>query len=68
MLRIVWHILVYDEIFVNDFSRSKKVKFPKMPKKIQAVGINRIIELWSKASEVIIWDRDQEIFRLGLSD
>jgi hypothetical protein len=68
MLRIVWHLLVHDEVFVDDFPRSKQVKFPKMPKKVLAVGINRIIELLSKASEVIIRDRDQEIFRLGLSD
>jgi hypothetical protein len=39
-----------------------------MPEKIQAAGINRIIELLSKASEVIIRDRNQEIFRSGLSD
>jgi hypothetical protein len=68
MLRIVWHLMVHDEIFVDDFFRSKQVKFPKMPKKIQAMGINRIIELLSKASEVIIKDHNQEIFRLGLSD
>ena len=67
MLRIVWHLMVHDEVFIDDFPRTKQVKFPKMPKKIQAVGINRIIELLSKASEVIIRDRDQEIFRLGLN-
>jgi len=66
MLRIVWHLLVHDEVFVDDFPRSKQVKFPNMPKKIQAVGINRIIELLSTASEVIFKDRNQEIFRLGL--
>ena len=68
MLRIVWHLLVHDEVFVDDFPRSKQVKLPKMPRKIQAIDIKRIIELLSKASEVIIRDRDQEIFRLGLSD
>ena len=68
MLRIVWHLQVHDEVFVDDFPRCKQVKFPKMPKKIQEIGINRIIELLSKASEVIIRDRDQEIFRLGISD
>jgi hypothetical protein len=36
--------------------------------KIQTMGINRFIELLSKASEVVIRDRNQEIFRLGLSD
>ncbi len=68
MLRIVWHLLVHDELFVDEFPRSKQVKFPKLPKKIQAVGINRIIELLSTASEVIFKDRNQEIFRLGLSE
>ena len=66
MLRIVWHLLVHDELFVDEFPRSKQVKFPKLPKKIQAVGINKLIELLSKASEVIIRDRNQDIFRLGL--
>ena len=68
MLRIVWHLLVYDEVFVDDFPRSKQVKFPKMPKKVQAIDIKRIIELLSKASEVIIRDHDKEIFRLELRD
>ena len=68
MLRIVWHLLVHDEVFVDDFPRSKQVKLPKMPRKIQAIDIKRIIKLLSKASEVIIRDRDQEIFRLGISD
>ena len=68
MLRIVWHLLIHDEVFVDDFPRSKQVKFPKMPKKVQAVGINRFIELLSKASEVIIRDHDKEIFRLELRD
>jgi transposase len=65
MLRIVWHLLVHDEVFEDDIPRSKQVKFPKMPKKIQAFGITRIIELLSKASEVIIRDQDREIFRIG---
>lgn len=68
MLLIVWHLLVHDELFVDEFPRSKQVKFPKLPKKIQAVGINRIIELLSKASEIIIRDRNQEIFRIATGD
>jgi len=68
MLRIVWHLLVYDEVFIDVVPRSKQVKMPKLPKKIQVVGLNRIIELLSKASEVIIKDRNQEIFRIGLSE
>jgi len=68
MLRIVWHLLVHDEVFVDDIPRSKQVKFPKMPNKIQSLGINEIIELLSKASEVIFKDHDKEIFRLELND
>ncbi|PKG31867.1 IS110 family transposase [Methanoregula sp.] len=68
MLRIAWHLLVHDEVFVDDMPRSKQVKLPKLPKKIQSFGINRIIELFSKATEVIIRDQNQEIFRLGLTD
>jgi len=68
MLRIVWHLLVNDEEYIDEIPRSKQVKLPKLPPKIQKIGINRFIELLSKASEVIIKDNDQEIFRLGLID
>jgi len=68
MLRIVWHLLVHNEVFVDDIPRSKQVKFPKLPRKIQSFGINRIIELLSQATELIIKDDKQEIFRLGLTD
>ena len=68
MLRIVWHLLVNDEEYIDEIPRSKLVKLPKLPSKIQQIGINRFIELLSKASEVIIKDNDQEILRLGLSD
>ena len=68
MLRIVWHLLVNNEVYVDEMPRSKQVKLPKLPATIQKIGINRLIELLSKASEVIIKDNDQEIFRLGLRD
>jgi len=68
MLRIIWHLLVHDELFVDEFPRSNQVKFPKLPKKIQAIGIDKLIELLSKASEIIIRDRNQDIFRLDMSD
>jgi len=68
MLLIVWHLLVHNEVAVDDSPRSKQVKFPKLLKKIQSFGINRIIELFSKATEVIIRDHNQEFFRLGLTD
>ena len=68
MLRIVWHLLVNDEEYIDEIPRSKQVKLPKLPSKIQQIGINRFIELLSKASEVIIKDNDQEILRLGLCD
>jgi len=68
MLRIVWHLRVHDELFVDEFPRAKQIKSPKLPKKIQKVGINKLIELLSKASVVIIRDRNQDIFRFGLSE
>jgi len=68
MLRIVWHLLINDEVYVDDAPRSKQIKFPKLPGKLQNLGIDRLIELLSKASEVIIRDHNQEIIRLGLSD
>jgi transposase len=68
MLRIVWHLLINDEVFVDEVPRSKQIKFPKLPKKIQSLGFDTFVELLAKASEVIIRDHDQEIFRLGLGD
>lgn len=68
MLRVVWHLLVHDELFVDEFPRSNQVKFPKLPKMIQKVGINKLIALLSKASEIIIRDRNQDILRLDMSD
>jgi hypothetical protein len=68
MLRIAWHLLIHDELFVDDYPRSKSVKFPKLPKKIQSFGIGRIVELLSKASEVIIKDSSQDLLRLDLGD
>ncbi len=68
MLRIVWHLLVHDELFIDERPRSKQVKFPKLPKKIQSLGISRIIELLAQATEVIIKDHNQEVCRLNLSD
>jgi len=68
MLRIAWHLLVHDEMFVDDSPRSKHVTLRKIPKKIQSFGIERIIELLSKASEVVIRDHNQDLVRLDLSD
>jgi len=68
MLRLVWHLLTFDEVFIDDVPRSKQVKYPKLPKKIQSLGFNTFIELLSKASEVIIKDKRQEVVRLELSD
>ncbi|WML66859.1 MAG: hypothetical protein METHP_00324 [Methanoregula sp. SKADARSKE-2] len=41
MLRIVWHLLVNDEMFVDDVPRSKYVKLPKLPKNIQGMGFDK---------------------------
>jgi transposase len=68
ILRIAWHLLVHDEVFIDDFPRSKHVKLPKLPKKIQSIGIDKIIDLLSNASEVVIRDRNQDLVRLDLSD
>lgn len=68
LLRIAWHLLIHDEVFVDDFPRHKYVKLPKLPKKLRSFGINKIIELLSKASEVVIKDCNQDLFRLDLQD
>ena len=68
MLRIVWHLLVNDELFVDEMPRSKHVKLPKLPKTIQTMGFNKFVELLSKASEVILKDSHDDILRLGLGN
>jgi hypothetical protein len=68
MLRLFWHLLTYDEVFIDDVPRSKQVRDQKLPKKIQSLGFNTFIELLSKASEVIIMDKSHEVVRLELSD
>lgn len=67
MLRIVWHLLVNDEVYADETPRSKQIKLSKLPPEIEKIGFNRLIELLSKASEIIIKDNNQEILRLGLS-
>lgn len=68
MLRIVWHLLINDEVFVDEVPRSKQIKFPKLPKKIQSLGFDTFIKLLSRASEVIIREHEHEIVRLGIDD
>lgn len=68
MLRIVWHLLVNDEMFVDVVPQSKQVKLPKLPKKIQTIGFDKFIELLSKASELIIRDSNEDIIRLRLGN
>ncbi len=65
---MAWHHLIRDEVFVDDFPRYKCVKLPKLPKKIQSFGIGGIIELLSKASEIIIKDLSQDLLRLDLGN
>jgi transposase len=68
MLRVVWHLLVNDELFVDEVPRSKQVKLPKLPKKIQSMGFDKFIDLLSRASEVILKDSNDDIVRLGLGN
>jgi len=41
---------------------------PKLFNTIQAIGITRRVELLLNASEVIIRDSDEGVFRLGMSE
>ena len=68
MLRIVWHLLVNDEMFADDVPRSKHVKLPKLPKEILSLGFDRFSELLSRASELIIRDSNDDIIRLRLGN
>jgi len=68
MPRIVWHLLINDELFVDDAPRSKQVKLPQLPKNLQSMDFDKFIELLSKASELIIRDSNNEFIRLGLGN
>ena len=68
MLRVVWHLLVNDELFENEVPRSKQVKLPKLPKNIQSMGFDKFIELLSRSSEIILKDFNDDFVRLGLGN
>ena len=66
MLRIAWHLLVNDEEFIDEESKSKEVYIPKMPSGMDKIGIEKIIELLSRGAEMIIREDDKEVMRLKL--
>jgi hypothetical protein len=64
LLRIIWHLLVNDELFVDDAPRSKQVILPKLPKSVQKFGFDKFFDLLSRVSEVILRDSNDDILRL----
>ncbi|MDO9034951.1 MAG: IS110 family transposase [Methanoregula sp.] len=66
LLRIAWHLLVNDEVFIDDEAMSKDVWIPKMPSKMKKIGFEKIIELLSRGAEMIIQEEGLEVMRLKL--
>jgi len=60
------HLLVNDEVFIDEESKSKDVWIPKMPSVLDKIGIEKIIELLSRGAEMIIREDDKEVMRLKL--
>ena len=60
------HLLVNDEVFIDEESKSKDVWLPKMPSVMDKIGIEKIIELLSRGAEMIIREDDKEVMRLKL--
>ena len=65
ILRIVWHLLINNEIFEDGIPRVKTVKIPKFPEKIERVGIAKIIQLLSRGAEIIVQEEGKEIMRIN---
>lgn len=65
ILRIVWHLLIYNEIFDDGIPRVKTVKIPTFPEKIERVGIAKIIQLLSRGAEIIVQEEGKEIMRIN---
>ena len=65
ILRIVWYLLINNEIFEDGIPRVKTVKIPKFPEKIERVGIAKIIQLLSRGAEIIVQEEGKEIMRIN---
>ena len=65
MLRIVWHLLVNDEMYVDKIPRVKKIQLPKFPEKIERIGVAKILQLLSRGAELIVEENGKEIMRIN---
>jgi len=65
ILRIVWHLLINNEIFEDGIPRVKTVKIPKFPEKIERVGIAKIIQLLSRGADINVQEEGKEIMRIN---
>ncbi|MFH0968415.1 MAG: IS110 family transposase, partial [Methanobacteriota archaeon] len=68
ILRIVWHLLVNDEMYVDTIPRVKKIQIPKLPEKIEKIGIAKILQLLSRGAELIVQEDGKEIMRINGSN
>jgi len=65
ILRIVWHLLVNDEMYVDTIPRVKKIQVPTLPEKIERIGIAKILQLLSRGAELIVQEEGKEIMRIN---
>lgn len=65
ILRIVWHLLVNDEMYVDNIPRVKKIQVPRLPEKNERIGIAKILHLLSREAELIVQEEGKEIMRIN---
>jgi transposase len=65
MLRIIWHLLVNDEMYVDKIPRVKKIQLPKIPEKTERIGVAKILQLLSRGAELIVQEEGKEIMRIN---
>lgn len=65
ILRIVWHLLVNDEMYVDNIPRVKMIQVPRLPEKIERIGIAKILQLLSRGAELIVQEEGKEIMRIN---
>lgn len=66
MIRIVWHLLINDEEFHDESAKPKNVVVPKLPTEATTMGVQEIIDLIARGTELIVLNGDQEVGRVQI--
>jgi hypothetical protein len=52
-------------MYVDTIPRVKKIQIPKLPEKIERIGIAKILQLLSRGAELIVQEEGKEIMRIN---